>query len=133
MVPPAHLQVNLRNCSRVTDAGIRMLAESCGALQALDLTACHFISDNSLVWLATGCRELRCLNVSKAEAHLGACSSTDLRRTFIHHMPTSAKKAAARTFSSNASDMHPYESTPLTLLYPDIAFHTGELVQPGLE
>lgn len=61
---PALSSAFFRNCDRITDDGISMLAENCRALKALDLHRCC-VSDTSLVQLAKNCGQLESLDLGK--------------------------------------------------------------------
>ena len=59
---PDLLSLNLKNCSRITDRGLRVVGSSCLKLQSIDLYFCSKISDKGLESLSN-CQNLRKINL----------------------------------------------------------------------
>lgn len=60
-------KIVLPGCSRVDDRTIALVAESCPALETLDLRACEKVSDRGLKFVAKHCRQLKLLNVGRTQ------------------------------------------------------------------
>ncbi len=48
----------LKGCSRVTDAGVIALAETCKRLSMVDLQDCGEVTDKGIIALADNCKSL---------------------------------------------------------------------------
>ncbi|PRQ46982.1 putative leucine-rich repeat domain, L domain-containing protein [Rosa chinensis] len=51
----------LTNCINLTDSSVKVIAETCSGLCALDLVDLHKLTDSSLGYLANGCRAIQTL------------------------------------------------------------------------
>lgn len=52
----------LTDCENLTDSSVKVIAETCSGLCALDLVRLHKLTDSTLGYLANGCRAMKTLN-----------------------------------------------------------------------
>jgi hypothetical protein len=52
--------LSLEGCWKITNDGIRTLAQTCRGLRTIKLSGCYKLSDNALKYLADNCQSARC-------------------------------------------------------------------------
>ena len=56
--------MNIRDCYKITDEGLRALANGLPQLQYLDISNCNNITDEGIIALANGLRQLQSLDIT---------------------------------------------------------------------
>lgn len=57
--------LNLSNCSQITDKSLTLIARHCKHLKKLNLNRCDLISSSAIEELASGCKKLKIINLSR--------------------------------------------------------------------
>jgi hypothetical protein len=59
--------LELRNCTNITDAGIKVIAQSCKSLNTIDLHGCYLLTNTSLKMLCSGCPQLLQVSITQSQ------------------------------------------------------------------